>query len=311
MAFLQADKDYFASIFEFLPFKYLFVLFSMATSLLLLPLFYGIVWYNCDSRRLIVNRLTSSICWCSITWIVFAQIPDLSRYLFGPFPQLICFWHFTLKNMIYVQIALLYDCIIICRFIFIFGLRNPATFYDELWSFFLNIWIFILCLVTQFVFLFLPGHQPVIYHMCLGTGPSHEMKYSRKFNFVLIGVQTASIVLHIALKLYIFVFNRKETNTTGGLIKIRLKMHLKNFSMFSFVRNFLHLIIFAFFALVGGKVNNMYSVQANIYPNNLFVHSFFLICPNVVFGMGSVMYYWKSKKIRNAVWRKITDFTKA
>ena len=313
MSFFKVDADYFASIFEYLPFKYIFIPLSLTSSFLLLPLFYGIIWFErfgSDSKRLIFNRLTSSICWCSMAWIVFAQIPDVSRYLFGPFPEAFCFWHFTLKNAIYVQIALLYDCIIISRFIFIFGFKNPAAFQDEFWSFFLNIWILAFCFFSQFVYLYLPGHQPVIYHLCCGTAPSRNMELSRKINFVLAAIQTASIVLHGSLKIYIFVFKEKKVDELGELGDERnnkLKLYLAKFSLFSFVRNFIHLIIFAFFAIVGGKVNNMFSVQANIYPNNLFVHSFFLICPNVVFSIGAVMYYLKSKLIRKTLWREINN----
>ena len=62
-----------------------------------------------------------------------------------------------LKNMLKTQCLIIYDAIILVRYIFIFWLKNPMAVNDDFWSSFLNVWIVGASAIVNYVHGFLPG----------------------------------------------------------------------------------------------------------------------------------------------------------
>jgi len=91
------------------------------------------------------------------------------RYLNGPFPEFFCSVQLLLRNSLVLQIFLLYDMICVARFVIIFIVKNPLTIQDDFWNVFINIWTFGMSHLVQFVFVMLPGRQPINYYICSGT----------------------------------------------------------------------------------------------------------------------------------------------
>jgi hypothetical protein len=66
------------------------------------------------------------------------------------------------------------DAVTSARFLFIFHLKNPARFHDDFWHLFINTWIVGFGVISQFVFVYLPGVQPISFYICAGIDPSVE-----------------------------------------------------------------------------------------------------------------------------------------
>ena len=86
----------------------------------------------------------------------------LFRYTFGPLPEIVCRVELDFKNAIVTQIMLFLDGMIIIRYIFIFWMQNPAGFNDEFWEKFVSFWIVGFAMISQFIFVFMPGKYTVI-----------------------------------------------------------------------------------------------------------------------------------------------------
>ena len=109
-----------------------------------------VIWYSLVSAKC-RNRYT-------IPWFY----NWLFRYTFGPLPKIVCLVELVFKNAIVTQMMLFLDGMILIRYIFIFWLQNPAGFNDEFWEKFVSFWIVGFAMISQFVFVFMPGKYTVI-----------------------------------------------------------------------------------------------------------------------------------------------------
>ena len=71
--------------------------------------------FGSDNKRTILNKLVSSICFCSIVYFGILQPMEKMRYIFGRLPAWMCGLHFVVYNSIVVQFLLLCDAISIFR----------------------------------------------------------------------------------------------------------------------------------------------------------------------------------------------------
>ena len=122
--------------------KTIFIVMSVILSLLCIVGFFGIIWFerfDSDLKRVCINRIISSLSWTDIFWFTVVQPIDIFLYFYRPIPELFCFCHLLLKNILALQGMLFYDSIIIVRFILIFCLKSPINFQDDFWYCFINI----------------------------------------------------------------------------------------------------------------------------------------------------------------------------
>jgi hypothetical protein len=71
-----------------------------------------------------------------------------------------------------MQEILYFDIIAVLRYLFIFSIKNPGTFQDEFWNFFINIVVVSFSFLSQVIFAYLQGRQPLTYYFCTGQIPS-------------------------------------------------------------------------------------------------------------------------------------------
>ena len=69
--------------------------------------------------------------------------PDQVMYFYHPFPHWVCFVQLILKNAFVFALLLLIDAIVIARYFLIYWMKNPFSFQDDFWSYFVNTWIII------------------------------------------------------------------------------------------------------------------------------------------------------------------------
>ena len=157
----NSTSDYFSGLFENGPSITVGVIFSIILTLFIIPILLSVIWYEkfgSDKKRTILNKLVASVCWSAIHYSLLGQVPELIRYCFGPLPTTICYMHFVIKNVLAVQMILLYNAMTFMRYLFIFWLKNPFRFCDEFWTTYLNIWILSFSLISQTAHAILPGN---------------------------------------------------------------------------------------------------------------------------------------------------------
>jgi len=126
----------FSVIYEDRPMKYVGIFSSSVMIVVLLGLCLGIIWYErfgSDLKRILLNRLVSCICWCLVKGMILYWSADVSSYIYRPFPEWVCFMQTILRNSFVTRLIVLFDAIIISRYIFIFHLKNPLHFDDDFW----------------------------------------------------------------------------------------------------------------------------------------------------------------------------------
>jgi hypothetical protein len=197
-SFMEED-DYFAGVFEKRTFTTISLSISFTLSAILVALFLCIIWFDqirSDSKRIIIARLFCSGCWSSIGYLFLVHLIDLFRYIIGPLPEFVCFYHLVLKNAFSLQLLIILNLIVIFRYIFIFWLKNPAAFQDEFWHFFLVIWMKGFSFISQWVIAYFPGTQSLNYYVCLGIyNTESSVSFSPKQNHLLRFFQFCTITL--------------------------------------------------------------------------------------------------------------------
>jgi len=168
---INKSIDFFESAFRDGPIKTTAISVTLIFIAFLIPIGYGIIWYErygSDKKRILVNRLLTSLCWTGIVMHVVVTPIDILRYLYGPLPVQFCYFLVIVKNVLNVQTALFADGVSLIRYMYVFYLKNPFDFKDDFWHFFLNFWVVGFSIVSQFTFVFLPGKQPMNFYLCTG-----------------------------------------------------------------------------------------------------------------------------------------------
>lgn len=206
-------------------------------------------------------------------------MPELLRYIVGPLPGIVCFCHLWLKNVVFSNGILIYDGIILTNYIFIFWLKNPAAFRDDFWNIFINSWIICFSFVTQLIFMWTPGNQPLNFFLCTGTYPN--VNNPKKINYVLVIAQVLSVTLHIVLSLKIQRHKRKISDQLSGhsLTKAKFLSDIEKGALINFALNFMNVVLLGLSGIVISEANNLNPIEVNIYPNYLYMYICHLVAP--------------------------------
>ncbi len=193
--------DFFGPLYELGTMKITLCFSSFVYSILMVPLFVSMIWfdwYGSDMKRIFVHRLVSSLAFTAMGQLNLVQIPEILQYVTGPLPNWFCFWQYVLKNSIAMQEILYLDIITLVRYMFIFSIKNPATFQDEFWNFFINILVVSFSFLSQAIFVSLPGRQPLTYYFCTGDIPSGL--YTIKTIFIKMDINLNQICFLLVLR---------------------------------------------------------------------------------------------------------------
>jgi hypothetical protein len=106
-ALSQPSADFFAGAFHNGPLKTVSITVTLISLVCLVLSGYGIIWYEkygSDKKRIIINRLLTSICWTGIEFYLLVIPVEVARYILGPLPEFVCSFHLMLKNIINFQV---------------------------------------------------------------------------------------------------------------------------------------------------------------------------------------------------------------
>jgi hypothetical protein len=209
------------------PLKTFSVIFTILSGLLIVPGMYGIIWYESfgtELKRILVNMLVSSFCWCGIVWYLFVMLLEVVRYQFGPLPETVCFVQLAVKLTIHLQAVMICDAITVVRYVILFALKNNSRFKDEFWNIFLNIWITGFCVLSQFSFMYLPGTQPLVFYVCTGQNPGNMCEHPAKKNYVITTIIVVSAVLQLIAGIKMIHFKIRK----GAVAPRNEKIYIRN-----------------------------------------------------------------------------------
>jgi len=207
---ISPNDDFFAPAFQNGHLKTSVIVFSILYLFFIIPSGFGIIWFErfgSDLKRNLINRLLTSVCWNGLIFYCFVQPIETARYIFGPLPKSLCLLHLMNKNVLNIQTLLFSDGVTVAHYFYIFSLKDPVRFKDDFWHILINIWVISFAFLTQSVYVYLPGHQPISFYLCTGTNPQSDgMKISVKLNTVPI---SPTILLHLYQKL-VLVLNKNK-----------------------------------------------------------------------------------------------------
>jgi len=303
----RSTADFFSTAFQNSPLKTTAIVTSLISVIFLISSGYGIIWYErygSDSKRILINRLVTSICWTGIEFYVLVLPMEIARYIFGPLPETLCMFHLMLKNIITFQTVLFCDGVSAARYLFIFYLKNPSEFQDEFWHIFINIWIVFFGLLSQFVFVYLPGRQPLNFYICTGLDPHiAEADLAVKKNFVFNVILLLSIFLQAKVA-HKFITHRMKMDSLSSYAYID-NFRKENFYDFLICLTFLAITVIYGYLLV--SINYLEPALLNDYPNYLLMYALNFGFPLFSCSAFSVLFYAKNHHMRSTLWEELQE----
>ena len=287
------------------------VVVSAAGIIFLLPMAYGIIWYEhfgSDKKRTLLNKFVSSLCWACIEWLLIIQIFEIVCYIVGPMPDFICFVQLLLRNAIPLQLLLFMNGIAITRYIFIFWLKNPAAFKDDFWSFFLNVWIVGFSLTTE-TFSRTVGPHTIFFYFCTGKTSAGEHPHtagSRPFQIVTLITLATHFLIHIRIQIY----NKKITTDNGlrCIWKSWLSSNVTEESLSDLTTTIGTVAIFSLSAIFYRIANKIPLDNYDCFPYFFLEHFIRLIWPLLLGFSMILLHYYRNKKLRSCLKSEFLDF---
>jgi len=216
---LSVGDDFFAPAFENGPLKTRVIVLSILYLFFIIPSGLGIIWYErfgSDLKRNLINRLLTCVCWTGLIFYSIVQPIETARYIFGPLPESLCLFHLMYKNVLNLQTILFFDGVTVAHYFYVFGLKDPMRFKDDFWHFLVTIWVLSFGFFTQFVFVFLPGHQPISFYLCSGSDPrSNGTEIIVKKNYIFNILMLISLIVQISVAIR-FVIHRLKIDSTSA-----------------------------------------------------------------------------------------------
>ena len=276
-------------------------------------LLYGAIWFEhfgSDSKRTLVNRLFTSLCWTGIATILVA-FTDVFRYTLGPFPPLLCKIQLFLKKIVKDEIGMFCNAITLCRYVFIFWLRNPTAVHEDFWNYFANLWITIACTINAVVYEFQPNRQALYYYSCCGLDPNHFEKLPEKTDGTLL---IPSAVFQIVLNARIIAW--KNSNKMKFLTSFfspqcssstELLLNMEKETIMNCYAICCTLIFFLLYFGQNLKLKYLPLEEINDYPNYLYMY-FRLMIAFQIFGFIMLStYYAKNKKMCKVLYAALKE----
>ena len=303
---LFLGQDHFAKVFTEHPIaRSLFIIFAIFTSVFGSLGLYSIIWFErfgSDHKRTILNMLSTLICWPAIEFLIFVETVEIIRFVIGPLPERLCFAQQVFRSRIFKDVIIQFDANIICRYICIFVLKNPAGLNDEFWSCFICFFIRSFNGIFQMSWHFLSVHQPIGYYICAGLNPTEALKHPLKTYAIW---EMFSIILHICIHLRIYI--HKNNSTSEG----KFSSNDRNFEPRSFASFAINIV--CIFFLISSTFIMLHLSHTSLehlsrFPNYFFVYYRSLAVPGCACIIIVSMYFLRHSGLRNLVIESARSF---
>jgi hypothetical protein len=276
------------------PTKWFVLGISIFLSAALTPYVYGIIWFEQENHhQTLINQLLSFMMWWILSWIFIIQPPTFLLFALGPFknPE-VCLLHTFARNVVMLIVLLLQNLIIGVRYIFIFRVKNPTAVQNDFWRLFLNIWTIGFSVISQLLYIWLPGKNPVYYYVCMGDFPENMNSHFGKRNMAFTALVITSFLMFTVLRFRTFFSDKKET---------KLISPFGTKPLFSFTAIGLGIFLVVCLQFITRIVNKM-NVHVNYHQ---WLCGLLLISPQLVIGYVVIIYYVQHSNLRNKIWLEL------
>jgi hypothetical protein len=286
------------------------VVVSAAGIIFLLPMAYGIIWYEhfgSDKKRTLLNKFVSSLCWACIEWLLIIQIFEIVNYIVGPMPDFVCLIQLHLRNAIPLQLLLFMNGIAVTRYIFIFRLKNPAAFNDDFWSFFLNMWIVGFSLITETCSRIIGPHT-VYFYFCTGKMSAAESP-NTSVSLPLLVLTLITLTAHLVILIKIHIYKQQTNYYNGTQLSTNwFSSNNTEDSLSDLTTTIGTAAVFSLSALFYGQANRIPLKNYSCFPYYLIEYFIRLIWPLVLGFSMILLHYYRNKKLRSSIKSELSNF---
>ena len=274
---------------------YLTLTISTLGSLLNIFLISGIITFERNQHyRTLINQLFSSMFSYGIIWNIIIQIPITIRYLGPCFPDILCSLDIILRNAIFMQILFFLDAVLLCRYIFIFHLKNPTGLQEDFWKLFINMFTISFCILSQVAHFMFPGKRPNMYYVCLGEFPNKYVSSPVKPNISEMALLIFSFVFYICASIRIKIHSKLQNKQnplfqTGAVLIERACINMQVLE--NFVANVIYLCILLSTFIVTVSGNRLSLDEIDLFPNYLWLYATHHLVPfSMMFSIVGINY---------------------
>ena len=306
------NEEIFCGVFENRTSKFIAMAVSTILTLLNIVLLFGMIWYErygSDNHRTLMNKLFASVCWTAIAHNAHT-IVDVFRFLIGTRPPSLCYIQTFLKVTATSVYLLLYDAIIITKYILIFWLKNPGAVNDDFWCIFINYWVCIASVLYDATRFILPGKMNFSYYICSGTSPTSELEIPKRGGTV---AENFTVTLYVVVMIRIVIHKRSLTglptrHSAVSRFRVQDLLNLDKTTIATTSTNLVILFCFAFYIYFYAKLKTMNYLSYNLYPNYLFVYFHLLLWTPLIIFLACSLYYIRHEPLRQTLLREINEY---
>ena len=206
-----------------------------------------------------------------------------------------------------MQAMFLLDAIVITKYIFVFVLKNPVAIQEGYFLTFINISTFIISFISQCVYMWFPGRNPMVFYICIRRFPISQIPLDTpiKPNLPLLAVMAFTILSHIiagfklrkAKKAVVPIStNQNHQNQITLLNVFKDKQLLANFTS-----NIISIGLLMFSSFLVNVINRMTPQELNRRPNIMLVFFWLLFLPMILSYATISIYYSRHKDLQISI----------
>ena len=256
--------------------KILGLIYAITVSAIITPLVYLVTQFERQNPlRLLLSQLFSKILLTGILFVIIVEVPNYFIYIVGPLPEFMCNIELVLRGALTISILILLNAILIARYIFLFHTKNPTATQHDYWTHFLSIWSLCVGIITNLVFLLMPGKNPNYFYICLGKIPDNHEMTKPKQNLPLLLTILVTVCLHIVFGVKLKMSERKESNEVtlnNSAVKSKSKIN----DVVSLSLHLAGLIVYMIIYFPAFKIQAIDPRSFNEYPNFVWMYVFHL-----------------------------------
>ena len=203
----------------------------------------------------------------------------------------------------------------VTRFAFVHWVRNPVALNDDFFRLFINVSTATLSFISQIVYVWMPGRNPMGYYICTGKFPlsTIPLKTPVKKNLPVVAVLVISCCTHIYTALKLRQSKRRDGDSAPKVL-VDEKKSLKVFNVLtdkhmlaSFTSNIISLGSLVAAYLIAYTFNKIEPQDLNTFPNYIFVYFWHHWMPQISFFGTIIIYYGRHQALKSAVVREVYE----
>jgi len=297
----------FAPYYEHTIHKEVFFFICILSNFITIPLIYGIIWFEQNNHlTTLINKIVTSLCWHQICFNVIVYSLSINHYINGPAGNLICSLEVVLQNVAGMQAIFLLDTIVVTKYIFVHLIKNAVAIDEGFFRNFINISTFSFSLISQSIYIWMPGRNPMLYYICVGSFPMTKSPFQDpvKVNFPVLALLALSGCIHI----YTGIKKRKANQSVAPKVEfvsengrtifnvLTDKDMLANYT--SSIVSFLWLSIMVVLVYLFNKTKPQ---DLSRYPNDFLILFWTMAMPQILSYGTIVIYYSHHESSKNEI----------